>query len=417
MPIDYNKIFEVSDSYQAPSKLMEILFDKEKREVLFMKLLRVNNMNVDFDWFHEYFQNEHADRKKKKQDFTPECVCDLVSKLVMNSKGDNGNYYEICAGTGGMMIKHWDNFRKSFSSFDYEPKYHFAFVEELSDRTVPFLLLNMMIRGMNGIVIHGNSLTRECKNAYFICNTKNDPLQFSEISVVPHDDLFGKELMLFDRVIANPPYSLKDWGREKVSVDKFGRFRFGLPPASVGDYAFVQHMLATLSHTGKAGIVLPHGVLFRGKAEGKIRQGLVKEDLIEAIIGLPANLFYGTDIPATIILYNKDKEEARQNKIFFIDASRDFQEGKNQNVLRDEDVEKIVSTFDNYEEIEKYSRIVTLDEIKENEYNLNIPRYVDTYEEEEEIDIHAVMAEIKKLEDERAKLDKEIEAYLKELGL
>ena len=192
--INYNEIFDVSDSYQVPSKLMEILFDKEKREALFMKLLRANNMNVDFDWFYEYFQNEHADRKGKKQDFTPECVCDLVSKLAMSSKGDNGNYYEVCAGTGGIMIKHWDNFRRTFSPFDYKPQYHFAVVEELSDRAVPFLLLNMMIRGMNGIVIHGDCLTRKCKNAYFICNQKNDHLQFSGISVIPHTERFEKEL-------------------------------------------------------------------------------------------------------------------------------------------------------------------------------------------------------------------------------
>ena len=224
------------------------------------------------------------------------------------------------------------------------------------------------------------------------------------------------ELMLFDRVIANPPYSLKNWGREEASADEFGRFRFGLPPANAGDYAFVQHMLATLNHTGKAGVVLPHGILFRGGAEGKIRQGLVKEDLIEAIIGLPANLFYGTGIPATIILYNKDKEEARQNKIFFIDASREFQEGKNQNVLRDEDVEKIVSIFDNYEEVEKYSRIVTLDEIKENDYNLNISRYIDTTEEEEQIDVAQAIKELKQLELERNEIQATMYSFLKELG-
>ena len=192
--INYNEIFDVSDSYQVPEKLMKTLLNKKEREELFMKLLRANNMNVDFDWFFEYFQDEHADRKNKKQDFTPECVCDLVSKLVMNSKGDNGNYYEVCAGTGGIMIKHWDNFRRTFSPFDYKPQYHFAVVEELSDRAVPFLLLNMMIRGMNGIVIHGDCLTRECKNAYFICNQKNDHLQFSGISVIPHTERFEKEL-------------------------------------------------------------------------------------------------------------------------------------------------------------------------------------------------------------------------------
>ena len=194
--INYNELFGVEDSYQAPEKIMNILFNKKEREELFMKLLVANEYNVNFDWFFEYFQNEHAERIKKKQDFTPECVADLLSKLVMTNTEADGNYYECCAGTGGIMIKHWDNFRRTFSPFDYKPQYHFAFVEELSDRTIPFLLLNMMIRGMNGIVIHGDSLTRECKNAYFICNTKNDHLQFSGISVIPHTEQFEKELMV-----------------------------------------------------------------------------------------------------------------------------------------------------------------------------------------------------------------------------
>lgn len=189
--MNYNEIFGVDDSYQAPSKIMETLYDKEKREKLFMKLLEVNDFNVNFDWFHEYFQEEHADRKNKKQDFTPESVANLLTNLVGN---EAGSYYECCAGTGGIMIKYWDNFRRRFSPFDYKPQYHFAFVEELSDRCIPFLLLNMMIRGMNGIVIHGDTLTRKCKNAYFICNTKNDHLSFSGISNIPHTEEFEKEL-------------------------------------------------------------------------------------------------------------------------------------------------------------------------------------------------------------------------------
>ncbi len=195
--VNYNKIFGIEDSYKAPDKIMKILYDKEEREKLFMKLLEVNNYDVGFDWFHEYFEDEHADRKNKKQDFTPKSVANLLSKLVM-SGGDisNGNYYEVAVGTGGIMIKHWDNFRRTFSPFDYKPQYHFAFVEELSDRTVPFLLLNMMIRGMNGIVIHGDSLSRKCKNAYFICNTYNDHLKFSGINNIPHTKEFEEELMV-----------------------------------------------------------------------------------------------------------------------------------------------------------------------------------------------------------------------------
>lgn len=194
--MNYNEVFEVDDSYKAPEKIMKILYNKKDREKLFKKLLEINNYNVDFDWFHEYFQEEHADRKTRKQDFTPKSVADLLSKLAMKGEGNNGNYYECCVGTGGIMIKHWDNFRRTFSPFDYEPRFHFAVVEELSDRTIPFLLLNMMIRGMNGIVIHGDTLTRKCKNAYFICNTKNDHFQFSGITNIPHTEEFMKELRI-----------------------------------------------------------------------------------------------------------------------------------------------------------------------------------------------------------------------------
>ena len=292
------------------------------------------------------------------------------------------------SGSGGMLIQSVDYIKSKGGN----PNNLSLYGQEKNLNTWAICKMNLLLHGLSDHRIEKGDTIRDPKL------TENG------------------ELMLFDRVIANPPYSLKNWGREEASADEFGRFRFGLPPANAGDYAFVQHMLATLNHTGKAGVVLPHGILFRGGAEGKIRQGLVKEDLIEAIIGLPANLFYGTGIPATIILYNKGKEEARQNKIFFIDASRDFQEGKNQNVLRDEDVEKIVSTFDNYEVIEKYSRIVTLDEIKENDYNLNISRYIDTTEEEEQIDVAKVIQELQQLELEREKIEETMYGFLKELG-
>lgn len=193
MNIDYNKIFEVEDSYQAPGKIMEILYNKKEREKLFMDILEANDYNVDNDFFREYFEQEHADRKVKKQDFTPPSVANLLSRLTMDVD-EPGNYYECCAGSGSILVRHWDNFRRTFSPFDYKPQYHFAFVEELSDRAIPFLLLNMMIRGMNGVVIHGDVFSRKCKNAYFICNTKNDHLQFSGISNIPHTEQFEKEL-------------------------------------------------------------------------------------------------------------------------------------------------------------------------------------------------------------------------------
>ncbi|MGL6184854.1 MAG: N-6 DNA methylase [Clostridium chrysemydis] len=195
--VDYNKIFGVEDSYKAPEKIMEVLYDKEKREKLFMELLEVHDYDVDFDWFYTYFQEEHADRKNKKQDFTPKSVAKLLSGITMSDdSNDKGLYYECCAGTGGIMVTHWNNYRRQFSPFDYTPDLQYAVVEELSDRCIPFLLLNMMIRGMNGVVVHGDCLTRKCKNAYFICNTKNDHLQFSSISNVPHTEFFEEELSI-----------------------------------------------------------------------------------------------------------------------------------------------------------------------------------------------------------------------------
>src|SRR5699024_3538873 len=226
----------------------------------------------------------------------------------------------------------------------------------------------------------------------------------------------SNELLLYDRVIANPPFSLKNWGREEAEDDAYGRFRFGVPPKNAGDYGFIQHMVATLNHEGKAGVVMPHGVLFRGGAEGKIREGLLKEDLVEAIIGLPANLFYGTGIPACILVLKRNKEADKKGKVFFLDGSKDFQEGKNQNVLRDADIEKIVAGYDAWEEQGKYCRVVALEEIAENDYNQNIPRYIDTREEEEQIDVADALAELRKLETERDEIEDKMYGYLKELG-
>lgn len=194
--INYNKIFGVDDSYKAPEKIMEIIYNKKEREELFKKMLEVNNYDVSFDWFHEYFQNEHADRKNKKQDFTPKTVAKLLTSLVSEAEKEEGFFYECCVGTGGIMITYWDNFRRKYSPFNYEPCFQYAHVEELSDRAIPFLLINMMVRGMNGVVVHCDVLTRKCKNAYFICNTKNDHMCFSGITNIPHTKFFEQELRI-----------------------------------------------------------------------------------------------------------------------------------------------------------------------------------------------------------------------------
>lgn len=175
-------------------------------------------------------------------------------------------------------------------------------------------------------------------------------------------------------------------------------------------------MLASLNMKGKMASVVPHGVLFRGSAEGKIRKGFIEDDLIEAVIGLPQNLFYGTGIPAAILVLNKAKSEERKNKILFIDGSNDFVKEGNKNKLRKEDIEKLINTFDNFEDVEKYANVVELETIKENECNLNISRYVDTTEEEEPVDIQKVINEIKELEEAEVKTKEKLNGYLKELG-
>ena len=218
----------------------------------------------------------------------------------------------------------------------------------------------------------------------------------------------------FKTIIGNPPFSEK-WSADKKLLDD-ERFNGNLAPKTKADYAFIQHMIYQLDNKGTMAVVLPNGVLFRGRAEGNIRQKLVDEDLIQAIIGLPTNLFYKTGIPIVIIIYNKNKKETQRNKILFIDASKDFKKEKNKNVLRDEDIEKIVSTFDNYEEVEKYSRIVTLDEIKENEYNLNISRYI-YIAEKAQIDMTQIIKELKQLELERNEIEVTIYGLLNETSV
>src|SRR5690554_6370493 len=222
------------------------------------------------------------------------------------------------------------------------------------------------------------------------------------------------DLMLFDIVTANPPFSLDKWGHDEAEYDKFSRFRRGVPPKTKGDYAFILHMIETLKpKTGRMGVVVPHGVLFRGSSEGKIRKQLIDENLLDAVIGLPEKLFYGTGIPAAILVFKKNKDNER---VLFIDASREFKSGKNQYQLSDDNIQKIVDVYRARESEDKYAYLATLEAIQENDYNLNIARYVDTFEEEEEIDLMAVRAARMKLKAELDELEDQMAKYLEELG-
>jgi type I restriction enzyme M protein len=226
----------------------------------------------------------------------------------------------------------------------------------------------------------------------------------------------GSELMLFDRVIANPPFSLDEWGREVGEHDPYGRFRFGVPPKTKGDLAFVQHMISTTNMQGVVGVVMPHGVLFRGAAEGEIRRGLLQQDLVEAVVGLPTNLFYGTGIPAAILVLNRAKKPERKRKVLFVEASRDFKEGSTQNHLREQDVTKIAAAFHDFASVDKYTKIVSVDEIERNDWNLNISRYVETTEAVQTIDVGLALAKLRDLEKKRTEAEVKMNACLRELG-
>jgi type I restriction enzyme M protein len=226
--------------------------------------------------------------------------------------------------------------------------------------------------------------------------------------------------MKFNCVVANPPFSLDKWGAENAESDQYNRFWRGIPPKSKGDWAFISHMIeVAIEKAGRVAVVVPHGVLFRGAAEGRIRRKLIEENLLDAVIGLPGNLFPTTNIPVAILVFDRAREKGGEKasckEVIFIDASREYISGKNQNNLSDEQLEKIMSTFKSRSEVDKYAHVATFEEIIENDFNLNIPRYVDTFEEEEEIDIDAVQVEIDNLEKELAKVRKQMAEKLQQI--
>lgn len=337
---------------------------------------------------YEYLIKQFADQGGTKggEFYTPEQVVKTLVGIVKPKEGEK--IYDPTSGSGGMLI-HSTYYIEEHGG---NPKNVSLNGQEINLSTWAICKMNMLFHDAKGAEIKKGDTIREPKH------TKAGVLD------------------TFDVVLANPPFSLKNWGMEEASGDTYGRFVYGLPPKSYGDLAFVEHMIASLNSKGRMATVVPHGVLFRGAAEGKIRQGILKDDLIEAVIGLPQNLFYGTGIPAALLIINKDKAEDRKDKILFIDASQGFVKEGNKNNLRDEDIEKIITTFDNFENVEKYAEVVDLDTIKENDYNLNISRYVDTADEEEEIDIGLVLQDIRELKLKIVGNEDTFNGYLEELG-
>lgn len=318
--------------------------------------------------------------------YTPKEVVKLLTKILKPQEGDR--IYDPTTGSGGMLIESLHYIKETGGN----PKNVSLFGQEINLGTWAICKMNMLFHDARGADIKKGDTIRDPKH------------------------LEGGALKTFDEILANPPFSLKNWGIEVAQADEYNRFPYGIPPKSYGDLAFVSHMVASLNQKGKLGTVVPHGVLFRGGGEGSIRQGFLKDDLVEAVIGLPPNVFYGTSIPAAFLIINKNKPVDRKGKVIFIDASTGFVKDGNKNKLREEDISKIAEAFDNFEDVEKFASVVELKTIEENDYNLNISRYVDTTEEEEEVDIEAVISEVKEIKGKYNETEKKLNGYLKELG-
>ncbi len=347
---------------------------------------RIGNLDVIGNAYEYLIKNFASDAGRKAGEFyTPPEVSELIAELVTPKEGD-----EICdptCGSGSLLMKCGKQVQENFKG----SKKYALYGQEAIGSTWALAKMNMFLHGEDNHRIEWGDTIRNPK-------------------LLDGDD----RLKHFDVVVANPPFSLEKWGHDTAEADKFGRFRRGLPPKTKGDYAFILHMVEILKpRTGRMAVVAPHGVLFRGSAEGIIRQKLIEENLLDAVVGLPEKLFYGTGIPAAILVLRKNK---RDDKVLFIDASRAFRAGKNQNQLTEDNIAKVVETYRLRKTRSKYAYLASHEEIKENDFNLNIPRYVDTFEEEKEIDLIAVRAERKTLKSQLAELEVRMDGYLKELG-
>ncbi|MBA2621033.1 MAG: type I restriction-modification system subunit M [Acidobacteria bacterium] len=378
--IDFNSEANLGQTKDRNRRLRNLLEDFNN-PALDLRPSRIGDEDVIGNTYEYLIAKFASDAGKKGGEFyTPKQVSTLLSKLLAPKKGDR-----ICdpaCGSGSLLIRLAD----AVGDRDFA-----LYGQESNGSTWALCRMNMFLHGKDSAQIEWG-------------DTLNNP------KLIEADGL-----KKFDIVVANPPFSLDKWGAESAASDTYNRFHRGTPPKSKGDYAFISHMVeATYAENGKVGVVVPHGVLFRGGAEGRIRQSLIEENLLDAVIGLPANLFFGTGIPAAILLFKRGRTDS---DVLFIDASREFEQGKNQNRLRESDIAKVVETYRSFETIEKYAYRARFEKIKENDFNLNIPRYVDTFEDEEEIDIKAVQAEIINLERELVQVRSRMDEYLRELNL
>lgn len=338
---------------------------------------------------YEYLVERFADDAGKKggEFRTPQRVVDLVVELLDPAEG-----MRVCdptCGSGGMLLGCAHHLARRGG----DPGTLRLFGQEKNLSTWSICKMNMLLHGrLSDRIERGDTLR--------------------------HPRLLDAEghLLRFDRVLANPPFSLDEWGREEAARDPHGRFQYGLPPKAKGDLAFLQHMVATLDAGGQAGVVVPHGVLFRGAAEGEIRRRLVEEDLFDGVVGLPPNLFFGTGIPAAVVVLRREKPPERRGRVIFIDASRDYEEGPVRNLLRDEDVQRIARTYRDFEDVPGYARVARSEEIEASEHSLSIGRYVAAAEAPKAEDVASAIAKLRDLTEARDQADARLYAVLRELG-
>jgi len=382
--IDFNSEPNLGKTKDRNRRLKALLEDFHKSE-LDMSPSRVSEDVIGNTYIYLLERFGADSGKKAGEFFTPFKVTELVAKLAGPKPGNR-----ICdpaCGAGGLLIQA----AREVGSRDFA-----LFGQESNGSTWALCRMNMFLHSTDSARIEW-------------CDTLNNPAL--------HEN---DKLMKFHIVVANPPFSLDKWGAENAESDRFNRFWRGVPPKSKGDWAFISHMVETaLEFEGRVSVVVPHGVLFRGAAEGRIREAMIRENLLDAVIGLPANLFPTTGIPVAILVFDRSRQKGGANEkktnVLFIDASNEFESGKNQNTLSDQHIQKIMDTYRRRKNVDKYAYVAPFSEIKENDFNLNIPRYVDTFEEEEAIDIDVVQNEIEQLEAELAKVRKEMAKKLKEI--
>lgn len=382
--IDFNSESRLGETKRR-NKILKHLLEDFADPRLDLRPSRLGNLDIIGNAYEFLIGRFAAGAGKKAGEFyTPPEVSILISKLLAPRPGER-----ICdpaCGSGSLLIR----MAKEVSDRNY-----FVYGQEAISGTWALCMMNMFLHDVS--------------NADIRCgDTLLDP------KLVEHD-----RLMKFEVVVANPPFSLDKWGAEHAGAEarKYNRWHRGLPPRSRGDFAFISHMIeTTTADTGRVGVVIPHGVLFRGGGEGAIRQKLIEENLLDAVIGLPANLFFGTGIPAAVLVFRRDRK--KRTDVLFIDASREFEDGKNQSRLREEvELKKIIATYKARKNVEKYAYVATREELAQNDFNLNIARYVDTYDPEPEVDLAAVQKRISDIEVELAGVRKELAKKLKAVGL